>query len=83
MYTTELLHFVEEFSNATFDSKQAADFGIANYLQTDSSISASDFSYTNIHSTKSMGTWGDWKPQRVGEIKRKITELSDTQMLFF
>lgn len=80
MYTTELLHFVEEFSNATFDSKQAADFGIANYLQTDSSISASDFSYTNIHSTKSMVTWGDWKPQRVGEIKRKITELSDTQM---
>lgn len=80
MYTQELLEFVRSFSDATFDSKMAADFGIASYLQTDSSISASDFSYTNIHSTKAMVTWGDWKPQRVGDIKTKITELSDTQM---
>ena len=80
MYTQELLEFVRSFSDATFDSKMAADFGIASYLQTDSSISASDFSYTNIHSTKAMVTWGDWKPQRVGDVKTKITELSDTQM---
>lgn len=80
MYTTELLNFVKEFSNATFDSGLAADFGIANYLQTDSSIGASDYSYTNIHSTRAMVTWGDWKPQRVGEVNAKITELSDTQM---
>lgn len=80
MYTGELLRFAKDFSDATFDSGRAADFGIAGYLQTDSSIGASDFSYTNIHSTKAMVTWGDWKPQRVGAVSAKITELDETQM---
>ena len=80
MRTNELLTFVRQFSDATLDEALESNFGISSHLQTDSSIGASDYSYTNIHSTRDMVTWGDWDPERSGEVKTKITELSDTQM---
>ncbi len=77
-YSAELLSFVEEFSEATFDREKAAEF-LVNYIQPDPNAETTDYSYTNIHSKYTMLTFGQLQVKRGSDVLLRIQELEPTQ----
>ncbi len=77
-YAGELLSFVREFSDATYDREKAASF-LVNYIQPDPDSNSSDYSYTDIHSKYSMLTYGSMDVRRTSEPLLRIQELEPTQ----
>ena len=75
----ELLQFAEEFSESTYDRERAEKF-IVNYLQPDESVSADDYSYTNIHSKYANFTYGALNVERGEKVHYRITEMEATQV---
>ena len=77
-YAAELLSFVREFSDATYDREKAATF-LVNYIQPDPDSNSTDYSYTDIHSKYSMLTYGSMEVSRISEPVLRIQELEPTQ----
>ncbi|MBR6321532.1 MAG: hypothetical protein IKR59_01570, partial [Lachnospiraceae bacterium] len=77
-YAAELLSFVREFSDATYDREKAATF-LVNYIQPAAESDSSDFSYTDIHSKYAMLTYGSMEAERSSEVNLRIQELEPTQ----
>ena len=74
LHTTEMITFVNEFSNITMD-KDAAD-AITPYLESDSTGDNSTFAHVDIHSSFDQVTWGELKPQRSGASSVRVLDLA-------
>lgn len=79
MHVRDMLDYVLDFSESTFDKKAAEDT-VVNVVQIDGSMGDDDFSYTNIHSKFNMFTWGSLAPVRTEEPEISIMDISDSQM---
>lgn len=79
MHVRDMLDYVLNFSESTFDKKAAEDT-VVNVVQIDGSMGEDDFSYINIHSKFNMFTWGSLAPVRTEDPEISIMDISDSQM---
>ena len=78
-YARELMSFVTEFSDSTYDRDKAAEF-LVNYIQPDDSDESDDYAYSDIHSKFATLTYGSLDVTRESALAVRITELAPTQM---
>ncbi|MBR1523161.1 MAG: hypothetical protein IJ641_01770 [Lachnospiraceae bacterium] len=74
LHVTEMVTFVNEFSNITMD-KEAAE-AIAPYLESDSTGDNSTFAHVDIHSSFDQVTWGELQPQKNGETAVRVLDVA-------
>jgi hypothetical protein len=70
----EKLDFAMDFHNTIMDKEKAED--IIRYLEPDPKQDNSNLAYVNIHSSFDLVSWGNLKPQVIGEIIPTFKELS-------
>ncbi len=73
-FMKEKTAFVEDFSQKTFDKKEA--LGLTKYLESDNSGDNSTFNSVNIHSSFAQITWGDLKVTQLAKPEIQVVELS-------
>jgi|GEM_PF-499160 len=70
----EKLKFILDFNEKTFSKDNNST--LANYLESSATTSASDFSYTDLHSSVDDVTWGDMQPSRTSDIAVCLKEIN-------
>jgi uncharacterized protein YvpB len=73
-YYKEKLDFVLDFHNSIMDKSKAEK--IIAYLEPDSNMDNSSFAYVNIHSSFDLISWGNLRPQVIGQVIPTIKEIN-------
>lgn len=73
-YYKEKMEFVMDFHNSIMDKVKAE--AIIAYLEPQSGADNSSLSYVDIHSSFDLISWGNLKPQVMGEIVPTINEIN-------
>ena len=78
-YADQLVAFIREFSDATYDRSKAETF-LVNYIQPQDNSVTNDYYYTDIHSKYSVFTYGNLTVTKNPDVRIRITELEPTQI---
>jgi hypothetical protein len=73
-YYKEKMDFIMDFHNSLMNKNRAED--IIAYLEPQSSADNSSLSYVDIHSSFDLISWGNLKPQVMGEVVPTINEIN-------
>ncbi|NLL80418.1 MAG: hypothetical protein GX234_11675 [Clostridiales bacterium] len=79
-HTIEKLNFVKDFHERSFDKEAAKE--ITKYLESNAEGDNSSFSRVDIHSNFNQITWGNLKPERIGNEIIDIKEIGPQTATF-
>jgi hypothetical protein len=79
-HLNEKYDFVEKIHEAILNKNMNA--GIDTYLETNSSMDNSSYSYVNINSSYDMVMWGSLKPKLKSDVITRITEMNQETASF-
>lgn len=72
-YVQECIQFALDFHEGTFDEEKHNDLSM--YMETDGSMSNSDFSKVTIHSSLRQVCWDDFEGEVVGKLQISVKEI--------
>ena len=78
-YAEQLMAFIREFSDATYNRNKAETF-LVNYIQPQDQSVTNDYYYTDIHSKYAIFTYGNLTVTKNPDVRIRITELEPTQI---
>ncbi|MBQ6550213.1 MAG: hypothetical protein IJL78_02260 [Lachnospiraceae bacterium] len=78
-YAEDIVAFMREFSDATYDRNKAETF-LVNYIQPRDDSVTNNYYYTDIHSKYAVFTYGNLAVTKNPDVRIRITELEPTQI---
>lgn len=79
-HLNEKYDFVEQLHEAILNKDENA--GIENYIETNSTMDNSSYSYVNINSSYDMVMWGSLKPTLITDVITRVTEMNQDTASF-